>query len=258
MIEDIEGGYLHDIIAFVIPATGFAWPLPVYELALMTASRAREINIGRLAVTIVTSEDDPLAVFGRTARAQRCRPTASRPTASRRSPHPATEGPDPRRVVINPGDRHPRLSTVWLRCPQLIAAPRRSGCFKARIHAAFIPVDEHSKVRGGRTGLRSRRRDRLPGQARRPRRAAGRHGGARRSQRWPESTIDPKPLDAVIRGHPADRCREPRYVYTAQLIAGHGYRVRDHRHPDLVAADQDRGSIPSPPYLESRDRAAVR
>jgi len=40
LIQDIEGGYVHSL-AFVMPAHK-AWPLPLYELALMTAQRAHD------------------------------------------------------------------------------------------------------------------------------------------------------------------------------------------------------------------------
>ena len=42
------------------------WPLPIYELALMTARRAWEMNED-VSVTIVTPEQAPLEVFGGTA-----------------------------------------------------------------------------------------------------------------------------------------------------------------------------------------------
>ena len=61
LIQDIEGGYVHRL-AF-IARSPMAWPLPLYELALMTARRAYEMNEDA-AVTIVTPEDSPLAVFG--------------------------------------------------------------------------------------------------------------------------------------------------------------------------------------------------
>ena len=40
-----------------------AWQLPLYELALMTAGRAYDMNI-ELPITIITPEDSPLAIFG--------------------------------------------------------------------------------------------------------------------------------------------------------------------------------------------------
>ena len=64
LIQDIEGGYV-DSLAFVAPGR-MAWPLPLYELALMTAGRAYDMNV-ELATTIVTPEDSPLAIFGSAA-----------------------------------------------------------------------------------------------------------------------------------------------------------------------------------------------
>ena len=64
LIQDIETGYVHSV-AFVAPSP-MPWPLPVYELALMTARRAYEMN-ERATITLVTPEDAPLAVFGKAA-----------------------------------------------------------------------------------------------------------------------------------------------------------------------------------------------
>jgi sulfide:quinone oxidoreductase len=43
LIQDVEGGYASQI-AFVVPP-GTTWPLPLYELALMTAERADGMNM---------------------------------------------------------------------------------------------------------------------------------------------------------------------------------------------------------------------
>ena len=61
LIQDVESGYIHKL-AFIIPKA-MAWPLPLYELALMTARRAYDMN-ETVAITIITPEDAPLAVFG--------------------------------------------------------------------------------------------------------------------------------------------------------------------------------------------------
>jgi sulfide:quinone oxidoreductase len=61
LIRDLEGGYVVRI-AFVVPREA-TWPLPVYELALMTAARAYELCL-RVELTLVTAEPAPLAVFG--------------------------------------------------------------------------------------------------------------------------------------------------------------------------------------------------
>jgi sulfide:quinone oxidoreductase len=49
-------------VVFAVP-TGPSWPLPVYELALLLATRARERRQDT-EVTLVTPEQTPLAVFG--------------------------------------------------------------------------------------------------------------------------------------------------------------------------------------------------
>jgi len=61
LIQDIEEGYVKSI-AFVVPSI-HCWPLPAYELALMTARRADQMNT-QLRVAVVTPEAAPLAVFG--------------------------------------------------------------------------------------------------------------------------------------------------------------------------------------------------
>jgi hypothetical protein len=66
IVQDIEGGYVHSI-AFVSPAR-MGWPLPIYELALLTARRAFEMDV-ELRVTVVTPEATPLWVFGAEASA---------------------------------------------------------------------------------------------------------------------------------------------------------------------------------------------
>jgi sulfide:quinone oxidoreductase len=61
LVQDVEEGYSRSI-AFVVPP-GTTWSLPLYELALMTAERARSMS-GGAALTFVTPEQAPLAVFG--------------------------------------------------------------------------------------------------------------------------------------------------------------------------------------------------
>ena len=211
LIQDVEGGYVRHV-AFVIPGE-FAWPLPVYELALMTARRARDMNI-ELAVTIITPEADPLAVFG---------DGASFAVAQLLHEHDITtitaarcEVPHSRLVVINPGDRR-------LGVDRVVALPELGGPSVRGLQAGFrgfIPVDVHCKVRGVERVY-----------------AAGdatdftlKHGGIAAQQADTAAQaiaalagvdIDPKPLEPVIRGILLTGGK-PRYL-TAQLIAGHGF-----------------------------------
>src|SRR5215218_128887 len=64
LIQDVEGGYVKSV-AFVVPP-GPSWPLPLYELALMTAERADEMGM-HPGLTVITPEEQALGVFGTTA-----------------------------------------------------------------------------------------------------------------------------------------------------------------------------------------------
>lgn len=62
LVEDIEGGYTKSV-AFVAPE-GPVYQLPLYELALMTAARARSMGMDDAEVTVVTPDATPLSIFG--------------------------------------------------------------------------------------------------------------------------------------------------------------------------------------------------
>lgn len=61
LVQDVEEGYTSEI-AFVAPAQAF-WPLPLYEIALLTAHRAYDMN-ATVDISIVSPENAPLALFG--------------------------------------------------------------------------------------------------------------------------------------------------------------------------------------------------
>jgi sulfide:quinone oxidoreductase len=65
LLRDIDEGYAKRL-AIVIPP-GAVWPLPAYELALMTAGEAHEMGHSDVNVTVVTPERSPLALFGEEA-----------------------------------------------------------------------------------------------------------------------------------------------------------------------------------------------
>ncbi len=67
LLRDIDGGYAKRI-AIVIPP-GAVWPLPAYELALMTAGEARAMGQPDVEITVVTPEREPLTLFGDAATA---------------------------------------------------------------------------------------------------------------------------------------------------------------------------------------------
>ncbi len=130
LIQDVEGGYVRSL-AFVSPGR-MAWPLPLYELALMTAARAYDMGM-ELSVTIATPEDAPLAIFGSAvsnAVSERLERAGIQTISSAYAEVPA-QG----EVVINPGDRRLRVDRV-IALPELYGPSIRG-----------IPLGEHGFIR---------------------------------------------------------------------------------------------------------------
>lgn len=139
LIQDVEGGYIHKL-AFVAPGR-MAWPLPLYELAMMTAGRAYDMGI-KLKTTILTPEDSPLAIFGSSASSAVAELLASANVETISSAY--AEVPSAREVVINPGDRH-------LEVDRVIALPELYGPGVRGIplgEHGFIRVDPYCRVPG--------------------------------------------------------------------------------------------------------------
>ncbi len=61
LVGELPSGELHRIV-FAVPS-GCSWPLPVYELALLTATRLAELGLAG-EVLLVSPELAPLSVFG--------------------------------------------------------------------------------------------------------------------------------------------------------------------------------------------------
>jgi sulfide:quinone oxidoreductase len=139
LIQDIEGDYIHSL-AFVA-ADRMAWPLPLYELALMTAARAYDMGV-ELSTAIITPEDSPLAVFGSTASKAVAELLGKASILTINTPH--VEVPSPGEVVIAAGERR-------LRVDRVIALPELYGPAVRGIplgEHGFIRVDPHGRVPG--------------------------------------------------------------------------------------------------------------
>lgn len=140
LVEDVEGGYTRSV-ALLLP-DGPAWPLPVYELALMTAERAWSMNMEDLSIHLVTPEPAPLAAFG---------PQASDAVAellrdSRIDLHTGSlaEVPESRQLVVRPSDTR-------LEPGRIVAMPRIAGPEIRDLPTAedgFIPIDDRCRVKG--------------------------------------------------------------------------------------------------------------
>ena len=61
IVQDIEAGYITSLV--LIEPDGPTWPLPLYELALMTAERAYSMN-ATCEITFITPHQRPLQAFG--------------------------------------------------------------------------------------------------------------------------------------------------------------------------------------------------
>ena len=130
VIQDVEGGYIKSL-AFLAPGR-MAWPLPLYELALMTAGRAYDMGV-EVAVTLVTPEDAPLAIFGQNVSST---VAGLLGRAGIQTIHSAyAEVPSAGELVINPGDRRLHVNRV-IALPELYGPSVRG-----------IPLSEHGFLR---------------------------------------------------------------------------------------------------------------
>jgi sulfide:quinone oxidoreductase len=140
LIQDVEGGYVHRL-AFVSPDRA-SWPLPIYELALMTAARAYDMGV-EVSITVATPEDAPLAIFGDRVSETVARMLVERGIETITSAHSETVNPG--ELSIHPGPRRLLFDRI-VALPELYG-PSTPGVPKGAADG-FIPVDEHSRVRG--------------------------------------------------------------------------------------------------------------
>jgi sulfide:quinone oxidoreductase len=126
-------------IAFVVPGR-VTWSLPLYELALMTDRRARERG-EKVEVTLITPETTPLAAFGATASSAVAELLGARGIEVVTGERAHEEGET---LILTPGDRKVEADVV-------IALPAIEGPAIEGLPAddgGFLPVDDHSRVRG--------------------------------------------------------------------------------------------------------------
>jgi len=138
LLRDLEQGYVRRL-AFVVPP-GPGWPLPAYELALMTARMGFDAQTTP-QITLITCEPAPLAVFGREASAA----VAGELQAAGVGWHGGTFADvEKGLVVVHPGARR-------IEADRVVALPRLAGRAPAGVPTdgdGFIRVDAHCRVRG--------------------------------------------------------------------------------------------------------------
>jgi sulfide:quinone oxidoreductase len=127
-------------LAFVVPA-GASWPLPVYELALMTAAELRYGGISDRRLLLVTPEERPLARFGEAA-SDAVSALLAEAAVEAHCAVEATEAADGKLAVAGGGSlRADRVVTLpRLRGPGIVGLPGDGD--------GFLPVDAHGLVDG--------------------------------------------------------------------------------------------------------------
>ncbi|HUA47555.1 MAG TPA: FAD-dependent oxidoreductase [Solirubrobacteraceae bacterium] len=127
-------------VALALPSPRM-WPLPLYELALMTASHLHERGADQVTVTLVTPEEEPLELFGQTAAdAVNSLLTARGITVRSSSLPAAVRG----RALLLAGGAE--LFTDRVITLPVLEGPRLPGL--PHDQHGFIPVDKFGRVTG--------------------------------------------------------------------------------------------------------------
>jgi sulfide:quinone oxidoreductase len=242
IIQDVEGGYVHSL-AFVVPAR-MGWPLPIYELALMTAQRADDMSVS-VTITVVTPEDAPLAIFGGTASAAVGELLADAGIATITSAY--AQVAEAGRVSIHPGDRS-------LEAERVIALPELFGPAVRGLPVAehgFIPVDAHCQVRGAERVYAAG--DATDFAVKQGGIAAQQADAAAQSiAALAGADVIPRPFHPEIRGILLTG-RQPRYL-TARITGGQGFSSQITDQPTWTPPTKIVAAYLAP-YLEHRDHA---
>jgi len=141
LLRDLDEGYTKRV-AFVVPP-GAYWPLPAYELALMTAWQAWGMGQNDVEITVYTHEEAPLAAFGRAAAVALRQDLAEARVEVQTGVFVEEEDVG---LVVHPQ----RRAVDAQRIIALPAAAPRDIKGLPRDANGFIPVDLHGKVAGTR------------------------------------------------------------------------------------------------------------
>ncbi len=245
LVQDLEEGYVKRL-AFVVPAPR-AWPLPIYELALMAAKRAYEMNV-TVQITVVTPEDGALAVFGQGASDAITALLADDRIEVITSAY--AEIPRAGVIEIAPGER-------TLSVDRIVALPELEGPSIDGVphdQDGFIPVDEHSQVRGlDRVWAAGDATDfpiKFGGIA-----AQQADAAAQAIAALAGAPVEPEPFHPVIHGILLTGDR-PRYL-SANITGGHGFSSEVTDEPTWAPATKISAKYLAP-YLEARESSTRR
>jgi len=139
VVQDIEAGYVRKL-AFVNPS-GPVWPLPLYELALMSAQAAYSAGIDDMQIDLFTAESRPLPAFAATVGSAVAALLEEAGIRFHPSSEPKVVGTG--HLITPEGDE--------MKVDSLIAMPRLTGPPVKGIPLGdhgFIAVDQHCEVPG--------------------------------------------------------------------------------------------------------------
>jgi sulfide:quinone oxidoreductase len=141
IVRKLRAGALRDVV-FTMPG-GHSWGLPLYELALLGSSVLAKSGIEDARLTVVTPEDAPLELFGRSVGEQMAGLLAEHGVEVLTGTHPVAF--EDGRLSVAPGDP--------IATEAVVSLPRLEG---RRIDGlpgdaeGFLRVDEHGRVVGAR------------------------------------------------------------------------------------------------------------
>jgi sulfide:quinone oxidoreductase len=126
-------------VAFLRPA-GASWPMPLYDLALMTAAENAAHDRDEVELSLITPEEQPLELFGRRASAAVRQLLRDRGVTL----HACSYGVPSRRgwLDISPGERGLAVDRI-VTVPRLLG-PRLRGI--PCVRDGFIHTDAHGRV----------------------------------------------------------------------------------------------------------------
>jgi sulfide:quinone oxidoreductase len=244
LVHEVAGGAVESV-AFVVPS-GVTWPLPLYELALMTAHRASEAGREPL-IAVYTPEREPLAIFGEDGWRDVAGQLSDAGVRVMRSSS-ETEVTPTGDIVIPL--EHP------MRFERVVAVPRLEGTAPRGVpqdEKGFIPIDAHGLVQGAehvyaagdgtdfpvkQGGIASQQADAVA-------EVIAKRAGA---------GVDPRPFRAVLRGRLLTG-GEPRFL-RADLSARAGGHSQASETPLWWPAAKIAG-VHLAPYLAAQEMVAV-
>lgn len=137
VLADLQAGLISHVAFAIGRAT--SWPLPVYELALMTAAWGRAARPDGVRVTVVSHEATPLSLFGPTASAEVARRLGAASVTFAGGAEPVLESD----TSILAGGRR-------LGAERIVALPEPRGPEIPGLRSVrgFLPVDPWGRVAG--------------------------------------------------------------------------------------------------------------